>query len=322
VIKIKKLLTNVVTSRTSFLISLLLFIIIILSFSSPYFLSISNLLEITQFGAVLAIVALGEALIILSGNEGIDLSVGAILSLSGVLFGLAINNGFSMGAAIIITILSGILLGCINGILIAYIGIPPLIGTLGTMYIYSSLALYLTGGTPISGFPEYFKILGQKNTLGIPNQVLFVAVPIFIFTYFIIKRTSFGRKVYLVGTNDVAARLATINTPKVRMALYAYSGFLASIASIIMCSWLMTARADVGNGLELQAVTVSVLGGINIKGGEGNLSGVMLAVLIITITSSGLQIANVNSIWQLAILGFILIFAVLLNQYIVDKKVA
>lgn len=307
-------------NRTSFLLVLLILIIVLFSLLTPHFFSVRNLLEITQFGAPLALIALGEALIILAGKGGIDLSVGSILSLTGVIFGLAVTNGVNMFIALIITAMSGVILGGINGVLIAYIGLPPMISTLGTMYAYGSLALYFTGGVPISGFPRNFSVLSQGYTFGIPNQVLFVVVPIAILTYLVVNKTAFGRKIYLTGTNDEAAKLATIDTSKLRMYLYVYSGLLSSIASIIMCSWLMTAKADVGKGLEMKAITASVLGGISIKGGEGRISGVLLAILIITITSSGLQIANINSIWELSILGLILITIVALDGKFATKK--
>ncbi len=313
-IPIKTLKDSFKFDRTRFLFILLILVIVLFSLLTPHFLSLENLLEITQFGAPLALLTFGEALIILAGKGGIDISVGSMLSLAGVIFGLAMSNGLGMFGSVVIVIFSGLILGAINGILVSYIGLPPMIATLGTSYAYSSLALYLTGGVPISGFPEGFSVLGQENTLGIPNQVLFVVVPIAILTYLLASKTSFGRKIYLAGTNDEAAKLATINTRKLRLYLFTYSGILSSIAAIIMCSWLMTAKADAGNGLEMKAITAAVLGGISIKGGEGNISGVILAILIITIISSGLQIANINAILELSILGIVLVAVVAIDN--------
>lgn len=306
-------------SRAYFLTLLLIVIIIIMSLLSPHFLKLGNLLEITQFGAVLALLAIGQSLIIASGNGGIDLSVGSIVSLSGVVIGMASEAGMNIWVASLIGILVGALLGAINGIATSVVGLPAFIATLGTMYIYSSIALVLTKGTPISGFPEAFGFLGQGTILGIPTQVLLVVVPVFIIISFVVYRTVFGRQIYLVGTNQNAAKFASINVNKTRFILFTLSGLLAGIGAVIMCSWLMTARADVGNGLELQSITVAVLGGIYIFGGRGHLSGVMLAVLVVTVLSSGLQIANINSIWELAILGFILIGAVALNQFLSNR---
>ncbi len=306
---------KVLMSRTYFLTLLLVMIIIIMSILSPYFLTVQNLLEITQFGAVIALLAIGQSLVIASGNGGIDLSVGSMVSLSGVLMGLAFNAGISIWIASIIAILVGVLLGAFNGFATSVIGLPPFIATLGTMYMYGSLALVLTKGTPISGFPESFGFLGQGTILGIPTQVLLIVIPVFLIISFIVYRTVFGRQIYLVGTNDTAAKFANIKVKRTRFLLFTLSGLLSGIGSVIMSSWLMTARADVGSGLELQAITIAVLGGMHIFGGKGQLGGVMLAVLVVTMLSPGLQIANINAIWQLAILGIILIGAVALNQY-------
>jgi ribose/xylose/arabinose/galactoside ABC-type transport system permease subunit len=306
-------------SRTYFLIGLLVLLIFVLTLMSQDFLTVGNLLGITQFGAVLALVAIAQSLVITSGNGGIDLSIGSIVSLSGVVIGLLVTAGMNIWIASIFGVIAGGLLGAFNGLSISIIGLPPFIATLGTMYMYGSIALVLTGGAPISGFPESFGFLGQGTLLGLPTQILTIVIPVFLVISFIVYRTVFGRHIYLVGTNETAARFANISVKKTRFLIYTLSGLLAGMGSVIMCSWLMTARADVGDGLELQAITVAVLGGINILGGQGKLGGVMLAVLIVTFLSSGLQIANVNSIWQLAILGIILIGAVALNQYL-NKK--
>lgn len=306
----------VLGNRIYFLLGLNVLVIIIMSMLSPYFLNAQNLLGMTRFGAVLAMVALGETLVILAGGGGIDLSIGSILSLSGILFGLMVKAGISLWLAAIAAIAIGGLFGALNGLTIAKWGLPPLIGTLGTMYAYGALALVLSKGIPISGFPKDFGFLGQGMILKIPVQVLLIVIPTFIILQYISSRTRFGRDIYLIGVNEHAARFAGISVTKIRFMLYVLDGVLAGAGAIIMSSYLMTARADVGNGLELQAITVAMLGGTNIMGGSGSLVGTMLAVLILTMVASGLQLANVNTIWQLAILGLILLIAVAINQAI------
>ena len=156
--------------------------------------------------------------------------------------------------------------------------------------------------------------------LKVPVQVLVVVIPVFILLQYMVSRTRVGRDVYLVGVNEMAARFAGISVVGTRFVLYTLSGVLAGIGAIIMASYLMTARADVGNGLELQAITVAMLGGTNIMGSVGSLVGTILAVLIVTMVASGLQLANVNTIWQLAALGFILLGAVAINQAIAHRE--
>lgn len=308
------LLMSFAKSRTRFLILLLVVAMGVLSLASPHFLNLTNLIEITQFGAILMLLALGQSMVILSGRDGIDLSCGSVLSLSGVFFGLIIQSGGSLFVAILVTLLGGIVLGAINGFLVAVIRVPALIATLGTQYVYGSLALYLTNGIPISGFPDSFKWLSLKTTLGIPNQVLFVVVPVTIVIMILIYKFRFGRRIYLLGTNPEAAKFAAINETNIRFSIFVLAGLLAAVGAVINCSWLMTARADAGSGMEMQAITVAVLGGIAVAGGSGQMTSVIVAVLIITVMNSGLQMANINSMWQLAVLGLVLIFAIVFNQ--------
>lgn len=311
----KKIAFSIAKSRTKFLLVLFVIEIVVLSLISPYFFSVNNLMQVTQFGASLTLLSLGEALVMIAGRDGIDISIGSIMSLSGVIFGLAVMNGQSIFVATVLTLVMGVVLGVINGLLVAVAKVPALIATLGTQYIYGSLALYLTGGIPISGFPESFKILSLESTFGIPNQILFVVVPVSILVFVLIYKMKFGRRVYLMGTNPEAAKYTGIKEKKIRMYVYILAGVLAAISAIINNSWLMTARADAGFGMEMQAITVAVLGGIGVAGGVGHLGGVLIGVIIITMMNSGLQIANVNSVWQLATLGFILIIAIILNQF-------
>ena len=310
----RKIAFSIAKSRTKFLLLLFVIEMVILSLISPYFFSLSNLMQVTQFGAALTLLSLGESLVMIAGRDGIDISIGSIMSLSGVLFGLAVINGCSILAATILTLLTGVVLGSINGFLVAVAKVPALIATLGTQYIYGSLALYLTGGIPISGFPESFEFLSLESTFGIPNQILFVVIPVTILVLILVYKMKFGRRVYLMGTNPEAAKYTGIKERSVRMWVYILAGVLAAISAIINNSWLMTARADAGTGMEMQAITVAVLGGIGVAGGVGHLGGVLIGVFIITMMNSGLQIANINSIWQLATLGFILIIAIILNH--------
>ena len=310
----RKIAFSIAKSRTKFLLLLFVIEMVILSLISPYFFSLSNLMQVTQFGAALTLLSLGESLVMIAGRDGIDISIGSIMSLSGVIFGLAVINGCSILAATILTLLTGVVLGSINGFLVAVAKVPALIATLGTQYIYGSLALYLTGGIPISGFPESFEFLSLESTFGIPNQILFVVIPVTILVLILVYKMKFGRRVYLMGTNPEAAKYTGIKERSVRMWGYILAGVLAAISAIINNSWLMTARADAGTGMEMQAITVAVLGGIGVAGGVGHLGGVLIGVIIITMMNSGLQIANINSIWQLATLGFILIIAIILNH--------
>ncbi len=305
---------KIFTNRSTFLGLLVVVLGFGLSFLSPYFLSISNLLEMTQFGAVLALLGLGQTLVIIGGRGGIDLSVGAVLSFSGVLMALLYHAGVNIWPAAIIAIFIGGLLGCLNGFFVAVLNMPPLIVTLGTAYIFSSISLVITNGVPVSGFPAGFDFIGQGKIMGIPAQVLLIVIPVFMVMLWVINKTTFGRWIYMVGVGDTAARLAGIHVKKVRVMLYGISGLLAGLGAVVMSSWLMAAKPDIGTGYDMQSITVAVLGGTSMMGGEGSVSGTLLAVLIITMIYNGMQLANITSVWQLAVMGIVLLCSIIANN--------
>ena len=321
--RIGQVLLNLLSNRVYFLLALMFVVVVIMSSISPYFFDVANLVTMLRLGTVLALIAMGQSLVILAGGAGIDLSVGGVLSLAGVLFGLlATQTGLDLPLAIVLGVAIGALLGAVNGVTVAWWGVPPLIGTLGSGWAYGAIALVITQGVPVSGFPESFSLLGAGSILGMPAQILLVVLPAFFILQLMMTRTVFGRWVYLVGVNDTAARFAGVPVKRVRFVLYTVSGLLAGLAAVVMSSWLMAARPDVGAGMELQSITVAVLGGIDIFGGIGSLVGTLLAVLIVTMVASGLQLANINAIWQLAVLGFILLGAVALNQVLTRRMAA
>ncbi|MDR0361524.1 MAG: ABC transporter permease [Planctomycetota bacterium] len=314
------LLRKLAGNRIVFLAILIATMTAVMSGLSPYFLTVDNLLGMTRFGATMALLAMGQALIVLAGGAGIDISMGSILSLSGVLFGLLVwKCGLDVWTASACGVVIGGLLGSVNGLTVAVWDFPPMIGTFATMWAYAALALIITGGVPVSGFPESFAFLGQRTVAGIPAQIALAVMPVYIILQFVMSKTAFGRSVYLIGINQEAARFAGLSVTRIRFFLYCLSGLLAGMGGVIMASWLMAARPDIGVGLEMQALTVTVLGGIDIFGGSGSLAGVMLAVLVVIMMQSGMQLANINTVWQLAVLGVILLGAVALNQALSRK---
>ncbi|MDR5700879.1 ABC transporter permease [Agromyces aerolatus] len=303
------------SDRRVVLALLLVIVGAVMSLMSPYFLRIDNLLSMTQFGAVVGLLALGQAMVILGGAGGIDLSVGSTMSLSGVLMGLvAQNTGVSPWIAALVALAAGLVLGVVNGFLVTVIRIPALIATLGTLFLYSSVALVLTGGGQTGGMDrDGFRFLGNSTVLGIPTQVLLVVVPCYLIVGAIFAWTRYGRRIYQVGNNELAAALVGTNVTLLRFSLYCWSGVLAAIAAIVSNSWLLTARPSAGLNLELQAVTIAVLGGIHIFGGRGNLGGVALAVLLVVVLNSGLQLAGFSQTVQAGVLGALLVISALLS---------
>ena len=270
----KKFTLSLAKSRAKFLILLLIVEIIILSILNPEFAKISNLIELLQFGATLFLMAAGEALVIMVIPGGIDISVGSIMSLACVVLGIMYQATANMFISILVTLIAGGIFGMVNGVLVGYFNMPSLIATLGTQYVFASFALYITNGVAISGFPESFEWLSLETTFGIPNQILFVVIPVLIVVLFLVYRTRFGRNIYLTGDNAEAAKFAAIKTKQTIFWVFVLTGVLTAFGAIINCSWLMTARADAGSGMEMNAITVAMLGGISaVEGGRGHLSG-------------------------------------------------
>ena len=304
----------ILTNRVALLTMLIILLTVTLSALSPYFLNGGNLLSLTQFSVIVGLLGLGQTLVILGGGGGIDLSTGANLSLSGVIMALAIKHGIHTDTAVTLALGSGTVLGALNGVMVAYRRLPALIITLGTQYLYGSIALGITNGTPLSPFSSTFAWLGQSFTAGIPNQVLFVLIPISVVLWLVLRRTVWGRQIYAVGTNQHAASLVGISVPSIRLSLYVLNGFLAGVAAVVMNSWMNTASPTAGAPYVLDSITVAVLGGTSIFGGEGSIGGTIMAIILFTILQSGFQLANINSVMQLGALGLLLIIAVVINQ--------
>lgn len=301
--------------RRSALLVLIALAMIGMSVASPFFLRADNLLELTQYSAVIGLLALGQSLVMLGGGAGIDLSVGSTLSLSSVFFGiLAVGFEFNPWVAAVATLVFGACLGLINGLLVNQVRIPPLIATLGTLYLYGSLALVLSNGLDQNGFDrDGFSALSQTVILGVPTQVVVVLVPSFILVSLILYNTKFGREIYEAGSNADAARLSGVNVPKVRTMLYMISGTCAGLGAVVTASWLLNAKSTAGVGMELQSITIAVLGGIVITGGVGRILNVFLAVLLIAILNSGMALAGIGTTYQIGLLGVVLILSMLIR---------
>jgi len=319
---------KVIADRPLFLLVLLILIFAIFSVIIPRFFTVYNIFNMSKYGVEVGLLALAETLVIISGGGGIDLSVSSMMTLTTVFLGhLTIRMGIDVWVAVIIAICGGALLGLINGALINMTGIPPLIVTLSTMYAYNSLALVISAGMPMPGvgdtrqFPESFFVLGQSELFGgIPFQVIVFFIPITLLLWFLLSRTVFGRYLYAVGSNARAAHFAAIRVNYIRLWVYIASGILSGIAAVIKASRVASASPDAGFGTELQAITIAVLGGVNIMGGEGKIPGTFLSIAIITMIYNGLDLGGVHSIWQVGTLGLILIFSVLLNQFLIKRR--
>ena len=274
----------------------------------------------------LALLALAQTIVILSGKSGIDLSVGGVVSLGGMIFGyLVVGLELSVPLASVITLVATTLMGAANGYLVGYLGFPPLIATLATGYAFGSIAMVSHDGAPFSG-PALTELNSITHGLGdgvlaIPLHVLTVLVPVAVLAWFALNRTRWGRSLFAIGTNDNAARYSAIDTRLTRTSAYAASGLLAGLTAIVNVAQFASARPDAGiagNGMALPAITIAVLGGVAIAGGTGRIGGTVLAALFVVWLNAVILISFQGSMGpriQLLALGLVLVGAVLLNTF-------
>jgi rhamnose transport system permease protein len=283
----------------------------------------------------LAMLALAELLVIVSGRGGIDLSIGSIVSLTGMVFGIAYGSwGWPLPLAILLAVLVGGLLGAVNGVLIAWLGFPALITTLATYYAYRSLALVINDQKPIStpNIQGLYSLTGAVEipVIGhdIPNVPLGVftfLVPTVVVVWLLLARTTYGRRLFAIGTNDVAATWSGVPVARTRLLAYVAAGVLAGVVAVYVTGQFASARPDSGtsgNGLALPAITIAVLGGVAITGGIGRVSGVLLAAVLITWLDAGILLlfeGNDGTQFQLLALGAVLVFCALLNAYTIRR---
>ncbi|WP_369790070.1 ABC transporter permease [Rouxiella sp. WC2420] len=298
----------------SILASLWILLAIVVLIAQPSILSGSTLSSILQFATLLALVSLGQALVVLCGGAGIDLSVGGNVSLSAIVGIMSLQYGVPSALLPLVCLLCGGLLGALNGLLVAKLRIYPLIVTLGTFYLYSGLALCLTDGAAQSGVPGWALPWGRGMLGDIPLPFLTLVVPAFVIVAVILSYTSWGRWIYAMGFNENSARLVGIPVDKVRILLYSLCGLLAGAAGFVSLSWLGSGRPDAGVNLELESLTAALLGGIAIFGGKGGVSGVFAAVLLLVALKTSMLQFGINSVWQVGVVGILLIAVLLADR--------
>ena len=286
---------------------------IVLAFLSPYFFTVDNLFEITLQTAVVAIIAVGQTLVIISG--GLDLSVGSVFACAAVVGGLVFTSTGNLVLALATTLGVGALLGLTNGLLISKVRVPPFIATLGMMGIARGLALILSSGIPIYGLDDNFKFIGQGKFFDVIPVPTVIVLVVYAIGYGVMNYTCFGRFVYAIGSNAEAARLSGINVPLVIIGIYTISGLMSGLASTIEAGRLATIQPAGGNGYELLAIGAVLIGGASTFGGEGSILATLIGALLVTTIRNGLNILGVNAFWQYVVNGVVIIGAVAIDQY-------
>ena len=277
---------------------------------TPHFLTVSNLLNIAQQTSINALVAVGMTFVIISG--GIDLSVGSIVALSGVVLGTLLQDGQSAPVALVAALAVGSACGLLNGSLISWGGLPPFIVTLGMMSVARGMALVFTEGRPVSGFDDGFRSVATGTVGFIPSPVV-VTVVVYLIAHVVLTRTTFGRHVYAMGGNEEATRLSGVNVRRQKMLIYGVSGLMSGVATIILAARLNSAQPIAGMMYELDAIAATVIGGTSLMGGEGTLAGTLVGALIMGVLRNGLNLLGVSSFLQQIVIGAVIVGAVLVD---------
>ncbi|HUR04309.1 MAG TPA: ABC transporter permease [Nonomuraea sp.] len=298
---------NAILQELAPLLALVL-LAVLLTILSPVFLTTGNFLNVGRQAAINAILASGMTFVILTA--GIDLSVGSLVSLTTVIFAvLHINFGPPWPVTLLICLIATTSLGLVNGLAVSRLGFPPFIMTLGMLNIALGLALVLSGGRPEAGFPKAFTFFGSGAIYGIPVPI-FIVLIIYTIAWLVLTRTRFGRHVYAVGGNKEAARLSGVNVRRVEMLVYVISGFTAALAGLVFTARLDSGTPNAGVGNELDAIAAVVIGGTSLFGGQGGIWGSLIGALIMAVLRNGLNLLNVNNLWQAVFIGAVIIIAV------------
>lgn len=303
-------LTKLLRSQTFWVVMAIFAACIFLSLRSPAFLTPTNLFNITRNFTFVAIIALGMTFVIITG--GIDLSVGSVLCLASMTLAVTMNAGHSLEVGILVGLATGVAVGAFNGVLIAFLGFPPFVVTLGMLSIARSLAMVVSNNTVVFQFgPDHQRLLslGGGSTFGIANPVFYMLV-LALLTGFVLRWTRFGRHVFAIGGNEHAATLTGIPVRGIKVAVYILSGVAAAIAGIVQTGWLGSVTTNIGAGMELQVIAAAVIGGASLVGGAGTAIGALVGSALLEIIRNSLGLLGINAFWQGTFIGGAIIIAV------------
>ncbi|WP_322883591.1 ABC transporter permease (plasmid) [Sinorhizobium medicae] len=292
--------------REASVLAMLAAVAIYLSFASDYFLEPRNLLNVGRQASVVAIVALGQALVIIA--RGIDLSVGSVIGLSAVVGAVLMRDTGSETIGLVGGLATGLACGVVNGLLYTRFRINPFIATLGTLSIARGIALLMTGGIPVpfGGFAEF---VGAGRIHNIPVSFLLMIVLAIIVHIFAV-RTVTGREIHAIGDNPKASRLAGVNIHYIRLFVFALCGLLAGLGGLILAGNLASADPNLGMGYELDVIAAVILGGTALSGGRGSIIGVIIGALLMALLNNAFVLLGISAYWQVVTKGLVIIFAV------------
>jgi len=317
------LLSWVVSRQTFWVTIAAILAFTILSVSSEAFATQQNLFNVTRNFAFVAIIALGMTAVIITG--GIDLSVGAVLALSGMVIGMSMNSGTPFWLAAPLALGVSLLVGAVNGVMIAYVGMPPFVVTLGMLSIARSLAMVLSNNRMVYEFgPDQAHLLAVGggfvsvslpflDPVRIPNPVLFLAA-MALLTGLALRWTKWGRHIFAIGGNEEAANLTGVPVRRLKLSVYMFSAFCAGVAGILEVGWLGTITTGLGQGMELTVIAAAVIGGANLTGGVGTAFGAVVGAALIEVVRNSLTLLGISTFWQGTFVGCFIIIAVLFDR--------
>lgn len=299
------------------LIIALAVMVLLFSILSPHFLSLKNILNIATYTSINAIMAFGITVAMILA--AMDLSQYTVAAVSGMVVALLLQNGCPVVVAVIVAVLVGCALGALNGLIVSKFGVNAIIATLGTQQVFRGAAYLVSDGKNITVNNEFLNTLGRGNLFGIPI-VFILMVVMYCVTSYMLKYTSFGRKVYAIGGNKNASYLSGINIQRVQMGGFIYCSAAGAIGGILLASQVGVAMPTAGIGSEMDIIAAVVLGGVSLSGGAGKVSGTLLGALILQTIGNGMTLLSVQSYWQMVIKGIVLILAVLIDVMRSKKK--
>jgi len=303
-------LKKIVKQREFMIFMIVAVMFIFMTFASPYFLTIPNLLAVMLGLSLEAIIAVAMVHLMVSG--GFDMSVGSVVAFTGAVTAMMLRSGIPVVPAVLIGMIIGAAIGLFNGFIVAKVGINAFVTTLSSLSLFRGLTLIVTHGQNITGLPKSFKMIGQAKLLGVQTPII-IAVVLLIIGDVLLRRSRFFRQSYYIGGNEQAARLSGIPVDRMKMLAYTLTGLFAGISGIVMTARLGAASVTAGSGMELRVITAVIIGGASLNGGEGSILGAFLGTLLMALITNALTLLGVDVYWQTFVIGATLLLAVLID---------
>ena len=307
----KEWIARVARQREFMIFVIVVAVTVVMTFSSPHFLTTGNILALLLGLSIEAIVVVAMTNLMVSG--GFDMSVGSVLAFTSAATAMFLRMGMPILLAVFIGLAFGAIIGLINGFFVAKVGLNPFVTTLSGLSIYRGLTLIITGGQNIASLPRAFRAIGQTRFFGVQTPII-IALSLILIGEILLRNSRFFRQVYYIGGNEKAARLSGIRVDRMKMLSYVLTGLFAAMAGVVMTSRLGAASVTAGTGMELRVITAVIIGGASLQGGEGSVLGSFLGILLMGLILNAMNLLGVSVYWQTFVVGATLLTAVVIDQ--------